>query len=196
MASVTPSGSAGSVVEITNSAIAPANQFFIVSILITPGTRPTYTFPNGCTNITFRVRQPGKEVRFFSDATSTGYYTTARYDSGAVNTKSVVFAWESSESCDVELVYWGPPGEFTNAGVAKAATETITVTLSHLQTKRIQLTNPPNLNYNVLITPRMGICQFLGQDFEVVNGNELSWNGLELDGLLFVGDILQVDYYY
>jgi hypothetical protein len=196
MASVTPSGSAGGIVEITNSAIAPANQFFIVSILIPPGTRPTYTFPDGCTNITFRVRQLGKEVRFFSDALSTGYYTTARYDSGAVNTKNVVFAWESDEQCDVELAYWGPQGNFTNTGVSKPFAETITVTLLHLQYKKIALTNPPNLNYNVTITPRNGITQFLNQDFQIVGGNELAWDGFELDGLLFVGDIIQVDYYY
>lgn len=75
-------------------------------------------------------------------------------------------------------------------------TEIVTVNEEMLASKKIQLTKAPNLSYSVTISPRDGIPQFVNQDFEVVNNFELSWNNLGLDGLLIVGDVLQVDYYY
>lgn len=195
MASVAPSGSAGGIVEITNTAVAPANQFSVVAISVTPGQRPTYAFPDGCTNITWRVRQLGTEVRFFSDITSTGYYTTASYSSGAVNTKGVTFCWESDVACDVEVAYWGPKGSLTYEAIAKAAAEVFVLSAVQIADKKVTLTLTPDLSYTVSVTPRNGCPQFLGPDF-IISGKDLSWANLELDGLLEVGDILQVDYFY
>lgn len=195
MASVSPSGSAGGIVEITNTAVAPANQFVVVSIPVEPGQRPSYAFPDGCTNITWRVRQAGIEVRFFSDIASTGYYTTSIYASGQVNTKGVTFCWEANTACDIEVAYWGPKGTLSYESVPKFVSELFTISSTNLEQKRITLTLTPDLSYNVAVTPRDGCAQFIGIDFEIED-RHLSWDGLELDSLLTVGDVLQVDYFY
>jgi hypothetical protein len=116
VAAVTPSGSAGSVVEITNTAVAPAYNIVVTALRVNPGTRISYTFPDGSTNISFRVRQLGQEVRFYSALNATGYYTTASYSSGSVNTKQVTFCWENDTGIDVELNYWGPAGVSESSG--------------------------------------------------------------------------------
>lgn len=71
----------------------------------------------------------------------------------------------------------------------------ITITTSHLLTKSLTLTNPPNSGYNVTILPHGGCAQFSGEDFEV-SGLTVTWDGYSLDGLLEVGDVLQVSYFY
>lgn len=74
-------------------------------------------------------------------------------------------------------------------------TEMITVTASHLSTKSFSLTQTPNPSYNVTIIPQGGCAQFINYDF-IITANQVNWNGYQLDGLLEVGDILQVSYYY
>lgn len=74
-------------------------------------------------------------------------------------------------------------------------TEVISVTSAHVQDKSMTLTKAPILGYNVTILPRGGCVQFIEVDF-VINGTNISWDGYGLDGLLEVGDIVQVDYYY
>lgn len=71
----------------------------------------------------------------------------------------------------------------------------ITVTSSILQTKSFSLTNSPDLRYNVTILPHGGPAQFINEDF-IIDGLTLSWDGLGLDGLLEVGDTVQVSYFY
>lgn len=73
--------------------------------------------------------------------------------------------------------------------------ETIIITSTHLSSKSLTLTNTPNLGYNVNILPRGGCAQFLHSDFSI-SGTSVSWDGLGLDGLLEIGDIVQVDYFY
>ena len=73
--------------------------------------------------------------------------------------------------------------------------QTITVTPAHLSAKAITLTNAPLSGYNVTILPRNGCPQFLNEDF-VIDGLTLTWDGYGLDGLLEVGDILQVSYFF
>lgn len=195
MAGFTPSGSAGGVVEITNSAIAPANQFSVVAIAVSPGSRAEYAFPDGCTNITWRVREAGTEVRFFSDAGSYGYYTTSSFTSGSVNTKGVTFCWETDSACVVEVAYWGPKGSIEYEAIGKIASELFTLSAVDIAAKKLTLTLTPDLSYTVSVLPREGCPQFLGTDFQV-NGKEIIWEGLGLDGLLIAGDVVQVDYFY
>lgn len=195
MAAVTPSGSAGGIVEITNSAIAPANQFSVSSVPVAPGVKSAFFFPDGCTNIIWRVRQPGIEVRFFSDTQAVGYYTTTNYSSGSVNTKGVSFCWESDVPCDIEISYWGLAGAVEYEAIPKPISETLTITSLNVQNKTIELTIPPNLSYNMSITPREGCRQFIGSDF-IVQERIVSWDNLGLDGLLVEGDVVQIDYFY
>lgn len=79
--------------------------------------------------------------------------------------------------------------------VASPKSETITITSEHLSSKSFTLTQTPLLGYNVTITPRGGCIQFLGSDF-VINASSVEWGGYGLDGLLEIGDTLQVEYYY
>lgn len=116
MAAVTPSGSSGSIVEITNTAVAPAYNIVVTSLQVNPGTRVSYTFPDGSTNITFRVRQFGQTARFYSALNATGYFTTDTYSSGSVNTRQVTFCWENDNGVDIELTYWGPAGVADSSG--------------------------------------------------------------------------------
>lgn len=39
-----------------------------------------------------------------------------------------------------------------------------------------------------------GGAQFIGTDFTVTNGTDLSWDGLSLDGLLKAGDRIRIIY--
>lgn len=73
--------------------------------------------------------------------------------------------------------------------------QTILVSVDNLSTKSLTLTNTPLSGYNVTILPRGGCQQFLDIDF-TIEGTTLSWDGYGLDGLLDIGDVLQVDYFY
>lgn len=73
--------------------------------------------------------------------------------------------------------------------------EMITVTATHLTNKSFTLTKAPRLGYNVTIVPHGGCAQFSGSDFELL-GSTVSWTNLGLDGLLEVGDLLRIDYFY
>ena len=73
--------------------------------------------------------------------------------------------------------------------------EIITLSPMHLINKSVTLTNAPKMGYNVTVTPHGGPPQFLGKDF-IVSDDSLIWLNLELDGLLEVGDIIKVDYFY
>jgi len=73
--------------------------------------------------------------------------------------------------------------------------QTIIITSSHLESKSLTLTNAPLSGYNVTILPRNGCPQFVNEDF-VIDGLTVVWDGYGLDGLLEVGDILQVSYFF
>lgn len=73
--------------------------------------------------------------------------------------------------------------------------QTITLTQEHLAAKAFPLTNAPLSGYNVTILPRNGCPQFLNEDF-IIDGLTVTWDGYGLDGLLEVGDILQVSYFF
>jgi len=73
--------------------------------------------------------------------------------------------------------------------------QTIIITSSHLESKSLTLTNAPLSGYNVTILPRNGCPQFVNEDF-AIDGLTVVWDGYGLDGLLEVGDILQVSYFF
>lgn len=73
--------------------------------------------------------------------------------------------------------------------------QSITITAAMLSAKAVNLTNAPNLGYNVTILPHGGPAQFINEDF-TIDGLTLSWDGYGLDGLLEIGDIIQVSYYF
>jgi len=73
--------------------------------------------------------------------------------------------------------------------------QSITITAAILSAKAANLTHAPHLGYNVTILPHGGPAQFINEDF-IVDGLTLSWDGYGLDGLLEIGDIIQVNYFY
>lgn len=74
--------------------------------------------------------------------------------------------------------------------------DVITIQQQHLDNKKITLTKPPVSWEKIRVAPEGGPNQVFYKDFIVENGSDLSWNGLGLDGLLDVGDVLVVEYYY
>jgi hypothetical protein len=84
---------------------------------------------------------------------------------------------------------------YFQSDLPRPSTQTITITSEMLATKAVTLTNAPNLGYNVTILPQGGPAQFINEDF-IIAGLTLSWDGYGLDGLLEIGDVLQVSYFY
>lgn len=73
--------------------------------------------------------------------------------------------------------------------------QVVTLTPQHISSKSFTLTKSPILGYNMTILPRGGCQQFYEIDF-VVDDLIVTWDGYGLDGLLEVGDVLQIDYFY
>lgn len=68
-----------------------------------------------------------------------------------------------------------------------------TLTLSDISAKKVVLSHAPLFPEGVLFLPDGGITQRYGVDFTVVS-NEIRWNGLELDGFLEEGEIINIVY--
>lgn len=71
--------------------------------------------------------------------------------------------------------------------------EYITVTLLDFVNKSITLNATPNFPDRTLLTVEGGPPQFYNLDYAVV-GSSVTWDLLGLDGLIEVGDIIQVIY--
>ena len=84
---------------------------------------------------------------------------------------------------------------FFQDDIPKPKVETITITSTHLLNKSFSLTASPNVSYNVTILPLEGCPQFINHDF-IIDNSQVKWDGYQLDGLLDIGDVLQVSYYY
>jgi hypothetical protein len=76
---------------------------------------------------------------------------------------------------------------------AGSITETITINQSHLDNKKIVLSQSPVYPNSVTVIPMGGIPQLNGTDFSV-SSNELSWDGLGLDGFIDLGDKIVIQY--
>jgi hypothetical protein len=80
------------------------------------------------------------------------------------------------------------------AGVGGYEVEQFELDLVDILNKEITLLDTPMTPQFVLLQVDGGAPAFYSLDF-TVSGNVLSWNGLRLDGLLEVGDRVQVIYY-
>jgi len=70
-----------------------------------------------------------------------------------------------------------------------------TLTIAHINNKKITLIATPASVGEVSLTPLGGLEQRSGIDFEILNGNELSWDGLGLDGDLSNGDQILIKFF-
>jgi hypothetical protein len=73
-----------------------------------------------------------------------------------------------------------------------SASFTYIITNTDLVTKSIPLPTTPSSPTSAKLT-WLGVQQYFGPDFDIV-GAAISWNGLGLDGLIELGDIVEVYY--
>lgn len=74
--------------------------------------------------------------------------------------------------------------------------DVITIRQEHLNNKRIVLTKPPISWEKIRVAPEGGPNQIFYKDFIIQNDSELVWANLGLDGLLEIGDVLVVEYFF
>jgi len=73
--------------------------------------------------------------------------------------------------------------------------ENILVTAPQVAAKKLVLANSPAVITEVKCDMRSGSIQIYGVDFNVINGNELNWNGFALDGVVIAGSYLRISYF-
>lgn len=73
------------------------------------------------------------------------------------------------------------------------STENVTIAQDHLDNKRIVLLKAPVNPESVTFLFQSGIHQINGLDFSVI-GNEVTWDGLGLDGFIEIGDVVIIQY--
>ena len=74
--------------------------------------------------------------------------------------------------------------------------DVITIRQEHLDNKRLTLTKPPISWEKIRVAPEGGPNQIFYKDFIIQNDSELVWDGLGLDGLLELGDVLVIEYFF
>lgn len=74
--------------------------------------------------------------------------------------------------------------------------DVITIRQEHLSNKRIVLTKAPISWEKIRVAPEGGPNQIFYKDFIIQNDSELVWANLGLDGLLEIGDVLVVEYFF
>lgn len=67
----------------------------------------------------------------------------------------------------------------------------ITLTSTEISNKKVLLSAAPTIPELTTLNTG-GVGQTYGIDFTVVNGNELSWDGLGLESILEVGDLIKI----
>lgn len=71
--------------------------------------------------------------------------------------------------------------------------EVITLSTQNILEKKVKLQITPRVSGSTLVTPSGGPLQRYGVDY-FVNGDELIWDGMGLDGVLEVNDFLICQY--
>jgi hypothetical protein len=89
-------------------------------------------------------------------------------------------------------IRWVPQ---TTGGVGGVNTvERIVLTQEHIDNKGFFLEYTPLYPNAVTLVPDGGIPQVNGVDYEIVNGDFLSWKDLGLDNFLEVNEVLTIQY--
>jgi len=140
------------------------------------------------------------EPKLYSNYPTTRIYGTAAQDwifdpaNGTITSEDDL-SLTSSARC-VIYVYIG--NKLSTAGsVGKSFTvDEFTLNSTQINTsKSVTLTHTPATDADVKLTVYGGIPQDEGNDYSV-SGTTLSWNGYNLDGVLEVGDKIEVSYSY
>lgn len=67
-----------------------------------------------------------------------------------------------------------------------------TLNESDIDNKYVILSEPPLFPSSVSLLPLGGIPQINGIDFQIIEGNKLSWEGLGLDNFLEINEMLSI----
>lgn len=84
-------------------------------------------------------------------------------------------------------------GGFPMGRGAEPISRQVTLTSTNIITKKIVLEDAPINPLSVSLIPDGGIPQRNEIDFEVI-GNEISWSGMGLDGIMETGEIIFITY--
>lgn len=106
--------------------------------------------------------------------------------------KTIVIREESTPVKTI-VVNRGPRGPAGSLENYYATTQSFTLTAQDITDKKVTLNQIP-ANNSISLMPDGGASQRIGVDFDVVNSNEVSWNGLGLDGFLEEGETIYVTY--
>ncbi len=82
------------------------------------------------------------------------------------------------------------------SGVNSEIVESFTITPTDIINKYITLSNTPIDISNVIIFIEDGLKGHYNTDYNIINNNQINWNGYSWDGLLASGDTLTVLYWY
>lgn len=106
--------------------------------------------------------------------------------------KTIIIREESTPIKTV-VVNRGPRGVPGSLESYTAVTQTFTLTAQNMTDKKVTLSSMP-ANNNITLVPEGGFAQAIGVHYEVINQNEVSWNGLGLDGFLEEGEQIYITY--
>jgi hypothetical protein len=70
-----------------------------------------------------------------------------------------------------------------------------TITSEDIAEKRIVLSFIPEFPERIKLTPDGGPLQVYGVDYIIVNRNEITWEGLGLDGFLETDEVVFINYF-
>jgi hypothetical protein len=95
----------------------------------------------------------------------------------------------------IEVFYITNGFSATIQAVLDFKVENRVISAGEITAKKLTLTSTPNVPTEVIVDVAGGSAQVYNVDFNIINGNELNWNGFALDGIIFAGSILRIQYY-
>jgi hypothetical protein len=69
------------------------------------------------------------------------------------------------------------------------------ITVGEMAAKKLTLANTPGVPTEVICDMASGSIQIYGLDFNIINGNQLNWSALGMDGVVLAGTYLRIVYY-
>ena len=96
------------------------------------------------------------------------------------------------EQDDINIDIQGAIVNYT-AQPLNAIHELITLDSGHISAKAVNLQHTPDGNVELIILSANPQVETI--DWQII-GSSISWNGLDIDGILETGDILSIKYYY
>lgn len=89
----------------------------------------------------------------------------------------------------------GVPYNVEVAALGRNYDQTLVVTAQNVAEKKFVLSFIPEFPERIKLTPDGGPQQVYGVDYIIINRNEISWDGLGLDGFLEENELVFLSYF-